>query len=112
MTALLQIFADARGHREEARRARKLADVASGQLQNELQEIAALYELLADGKAEPDAAHSPALVGNVLKSRAGNPLDRFMRPWPPDYSDEPGIDGAQLGAETILKEAATDALAV
>lgn len=54
---LHQVFADARGHREEATRARKLAETASGQLQGELLEIAALYEVLADGK-DPDEVRS------------------------------------------------------
>jgi hypothetical protein len=112
MNSLL-VFADAQGHRAEATRARKLAAKASGQLKSELQEIAALYELLADGKAEPDATHSPVLLLGGLKSRAGNPLARFMHPsWPPEDSDERHIDGAQIGAETILKDAATEALMV
>jgi hypothetical protein len=54
MNALLQLFADARGHREEAKRARKVAETATGQLQSELLAIAALYDLLADGKDHPD----------------------------------------------------------
>jgi hypothetical protein len=54
MNGLHQLFADARGHREEAKRARKVAATASGQLQSELLAIAALYDLLADGKDHPD----------------------------------------------------------
>jgi hypothetical protein len=50
MSALLQVFADARGYRWEAERARKLAQAAHGHLKNELLEIAALYDCLADGK--------------------------------------------------------------
>jgi hypothetical protein len=50
MNALLQVFADSRAHREEAMRARKLAESAHGQLQSELLAIAELYEGLADGK--------------------------------------------------------------
>jgi hypothetical protein len=50
MTALLQVFADARGYREEATRARKLAEKACGRLNSELLEIATLYDHLADGK--------------------------------------------------------------
>jgi hypothetical protein len=53
MNALHQLFADARGYRDEAKRARKFAETASGQLQSELLAIAALYDLLADGK-DPD----------------------------------------------------------
>jgi hypothetical protein len=53
MDALHQIFADARGYRKEAVRARKLAETARGQLQGELLDIATLYEVLADGK-DPD----------------------------------------------------------
>jgi hypothetical protein len=45
--ALHQVFANARGYREEATRARKLAETACGQLQSKLLEIAALYEVLA-----------------------------------------------------------------
>jgi hypothetical protein len=50
MTALLRVFADARGYREEAMRARKLADKTCGRLNSELLEIATLYDRLADGK--------------------------------------------------------------
>jgi len=53
MSALLEVFANARGLREEAARARKLAETADGRLQSELLEIATLYERLADGK-DPD----------------------------------------------------------
>jgi hypothetical protein len=57
MSALLQVFADAKGHRGEAVRARKLAEAAHGQLQSELLEIAALYECLADGKDPDENGH-------------------------------------------------------
>jgi hypothetical protein len=50
MAELIQVFADARALREEAARARKLADTTSGRLQGELHQIAALYDGLADGK--------------------------------------------------------------
>jgi len=53
MNGLLRVFSDARGHREDAERARKLAETASGQLQSELLELAAQYDLLADG-IDPD----------------------------------------------------------
>jgi hypothetical protein len=58
MSALHQLFADARGHREEAKRARQVAATASGHLQSELLAIAALYDLLADGKDHPDERES------------------------------------------------------
>jgi hypothetical protein len=60
MNALLQLFADARGHREEAKRARNVAETASGQLQWELLAIAALYDLLADGKNPDEDEPGPA----------------------------------------------------
>jgi hypothetical protein len=63
MNALLQLFADARGHREEAKRARKVAETASGQLQIELLAIAALYDLLADGKNPHEDERRPGLMG-------------------------------------------------
>jgi hypothetical protein len=58
MDALLTVFANARGYRHEADRARALAGAASGQLRRELQEIAALYDRLADGKVDPTASTS------------------------------------------------------
>jgi hypothetical protein len=50
MTTLLRVFADARGYREEAIRARKLAETTYGKLNSELLEIATLYDRFADGK--------------------------------------------------------------
>ena len=53
MNALHQVFADARGYRDESIRTRKLAETSFGALQGELLEIDALYELLAGG-IDPD----------------------------------------------------------
>jgi hypothetical protein len=53
MAELVEIFADARGLRAEASRARKLADASSGRLKGELYQLAMLYERIADGK-DPD----------------------------------------------------------
>ena len=47
------VFAEARGFKAEADRARALARTTSGRLQGELHQIAALYERIADGK-DPD----------------------------------------------------------
>jgi hypothetical protein len=47
------VFAEARGFKAEANRARALARTTSGRLQGELHQIAALYERIADGK-DPD----------------------------------------------------------
>lgn len=69
MNALLQLFADARGHREEAKRARKVAETASGQLQIELLAIATLYDLLADGKDPTKMSADQDLWGQL---RHGN----------------------------------------
>ena len=57
LTSSHQTIADARGYREEALRARKLADISFGQLRGESLEIAALYEILAVGR-DPDQVGS------------------------------------------------------
>jgi hypothetical protein len=71
------VFAEARGFRAEAERARALAHATSGRLQGELHQIAALYERIADGK-DPDRL--------VLTSRARPPqlkqIRRFSAAWP------------------------------
>jgi hypothetical protein len=53
MSAATWVFAEARGFKAEADRARALARTTSGRLQGELHQIAALYERIADGK-DPD----------------------------------------------------------
>jgi len=42
-----------------AKRARLLAEMVDGKLQNELFGIAALYDRLADGKGDPDEQYLP-----------------------------------------------------
>jgi hypothetical protein len=59
MDTLTKVFAEARGYRDDAKRARRLAERAHGKLQNELLDIAALYDRLADGKGEPHEEHLP-----------------------------------------------------
>jgi hypothetical protein len=54
MSQLRTIFADAKGHRAEAERARQLARSTEEPLQSELLRIAELYDQLADGKDDLD----------------------------------------------------------
>jgi hypothetical protein len=71
------VFAEARGFKSEADRARALARTTSGRLQGELHQIAALYERIADGK-DPDyfapkfRRHSPKM----------QQIRRFYAGWP------------------------------
>ena len=72
----VRIFADARGFREEANRARKLARKTSGRLQSELYQIAVLYEKIADGN-DPD--RRPPIVGSAPPKM--KELVRFSAAW-------------------------------
>ena len=77
MSEPLLVFAEARGFKAEADRARALACTTSGRLQGELHQIAALYERIADGK-DPDRltplyrARSPRM----------QQIRRFSGTWP------------------------------
>jgi len=78
MAELAKIFWDARAFREEAERARRLASAASGQLQGDLLEIGALYELLAAGK---DPEHMSSTPSRPAQPQTGR-LARFVGSWP------------------------------
>jgi hypothetical protein len=80
MDALLTVFANARGYRHEADRARALAGAASGHLRHELQEIATLYDRLADGKA--DRAASTSAIDRPPNDIAARAFARFRATWP------------------------------
>jgi hypothetical protein len=80
MDALLTVFANARGYRHEADRARALAGAASGQLRRELREIAALYDRLADGMTDPTA--STSTFERPASDIAASAFVRFRAPWP------------------------------
>jgi hypothetical protein len=71
------VFAEARGFREEANRARALARTTSGRLQGELHQIAALYERIADGK-------DPDYLAPLLRVRSPKlkQIRRFSAAWP------------------------------
>lgn len=77
MVELVRVFADARGFREEANRARALASKMSGRLQGELHQIAALYEQIADGKHPDHLAPMFRFAPPKMKQ-----LARFSAAWP------------------------------
>jgi hypothetical protein len=77
MSALLEVFADAQGLREEAARARNIAETACGTLQSELLEIAALYDHLADGRDPNENGQSHGSAH--LARPAHRPLDESQR---------------------------------
>jgi len=87
MDKLLNISADAQGHRQEAKRARELAKVAAGKLQDELLEIAALYDRLADGRNGSELAD--CTVSAMTGKANAQAFARFRRPWPPDIATVP-----------------------
>jgi hypothetical protein len=71
------VFAEARGFKAEADRARTLARTTSGRLQGELHQIAALYERIADGN-DPDYL-APKFRGRSPKMQQ---IRRFYASWP------------------------------
>jgi hypothetical protein len=77
MSEPLLIFAEARGFKAEADRARTLARTTSGRLRGELHQIAALYERIADGK-DPDR------LAPLFRARSPNmkQIRRFSAAWP------------------------------
>jgi hypothetical protein len=77
MSEALLVFAEARGFKAEADRARALARRTSGRLQGELHQIAALYERIADGK-DPDR-FTPLFRARSPKMRQ---IKRFYADWP------------------------------
>jgi hypothetical protein len=84
MDRLLTIFADALGHRKEAKRARDLASAATGKLQSELLEIALLYDRLADGHDNSALPERPAVSMATMAGANTQAIARFKGPWPPD----------------------------
>jgi len=71
------VFAEARGFKAEADRARALARTTSGHLQGELHQIAALYERIADGK-------DPDYLAPIFRRRSPKmtQIRRFCASWP------------------------------
>jgi hypothetical protein len=77
MSGATWVFAEARGFKAEADRARALARTTSGTLQGELHQIAALYERIADGK-DPDYL-TPIFRRRSPKMKQ---IRRFSAEWP------------------------------
>ena len=77
MSDVIQVFAEARGFREEANRARALARTTRGRLRGELDQIAVLYERIADGR-DPDHL-APLFRTAPAKLKQ---LRRFSAAWP------------------------------
>jgi hypothetical protein len=77
MSGATWVFAEARGFKAEADRARALARTTSGRLQGELHQIAALYERIADGK-DPDYL-APRFRRRSPKMKQ---IRRFSAEWP------------------------------
>ena len=77
MSAATWVFAEARGFKAEADRARALARTTSGRLQGELHQIAALYERIADGK-------DPDYLAPIFRRRSPKmkQIRRFSTEWP------------------------------
>jgi hypothetical protein len=77
MSGATWVFAEARGFKAEADRARTLARTTSGRLQGELHQIAALYERIADGK-------DPDYLAPIFRRRSPKmkQIKRFYAAWP------------------------------
>jgi hypothetical protein len=77
MSGATWFFAEARGFKAEADRARALARTTSGRLQGELHQIAALYERIADGK-------DPDYLAPIFRQRSPRmkQIKRLYAAWP------------------------------
>jgi hypothetical protein len=77
MSGATWVFAEARGFKAEADRARALARTASGHLQGELHRIVPLYERIADCK-------DPDYLAPIFRRRSPKmkQISRFCAAWP------------------------------